>query len=938
MPDSSAPISMKHNPGFLSAEELTASFLARQAELEVLLEIVRNNTRASNQHVLVIGRRGMGKTMLVHRLALAVETDPELAVRWYPLLFGEEAYGVSSAGEFWLEALHQLGTQTGEARWRDLHVELRREPNERRLHDLALARLLEFADERGVRLMVAVENLQDLLGEQMDDDDGWTLRHTLLNEPRIMLVATATNHFDDIDKPKAAAYGMFRVIQLRPLEQEECRTIWQRLTGERLEGRRIRPIEIFTGGNPRLLTILGGFARGRSLQELMNDLLGLVDDHSDYFKSNLESLSLEERRAFIALCELWEPSPARAVAEVARFDVNKASMCLNRLVNRGAVEVVRTRGRVQYYQVCERLYNLFHRLRRSSTRDHRAASVVEFMLRFYGEDDIPALAKRVAAEVSRDVDGREGPLLALHHLLEKVPSRKEIIGSFPREFWSVPELRRKDLPWRFEWSENYTVDFMTRVDQIWLGHATQFADFDAPVCRLWEQVLASKMSVEECLEQASQYVESASPVALAFCTIICCVKSDDDGYAQVLLDLKWPDGHFILGTLAMAGWNNPQFRVFAERHLLAAIQQCSGESSVVAGKILATHYELDPSTSLFGISVREQVLARWPSAPGYCDLGDLLRMRAPERAEFAYRKALELDPDYRRAVYSLASELKTRPLEAERLALEWLEHHPEDVTMVIFTLQAAAAREDHVDLGARLRTLGEGLSKLDPSFTLMEDWALVLVIFLRLSPSIAVVLARCLERHATQLPEWESNMWVGYIATLLATSTDRAVLDVAKDMATQVPGPATPMHVKFALVGGDAERAFDVLEELKRAQPDTLHDLLTFFRDTLMQLAIANPMRLHAIVAKVPLFEPLTVALAQELGEDVLAPHEVAEVAKDIRAELRRLRGPSYVIEVPVLAAAEDASQSAKRSSMKKKSPAKKKAEAKKKATKRKFG
>ena len=384
---SNPPIAMKHNPGFLAAEDLAASFLVRRADLEVLLEIVRNNTHPSNQHVLVIGRRGMGKTMLLHRLVRGIEADPELSARWYPLLFGEEAYGVGSAGELWLEALHQLASQTSEARWRELHAQLRRESDERRLHHIALAALLEFAEARGVRLMIGVENLQDILGVQMSDDDAWTLRHTLLNEPRIMLVATATNRFDDIDKPKAAMYGMFRVIPLRPLAQEDCRVIWQRLTGERREGWRIRPIEIVTGGNPRLLTILGGYAGAHAHGGFTTDLLGLVDDQSDYFRANLEALSLEERRAFVALCELWEPSPARAVAEVARFDVNKASMCLSRLVNRGAVEVVRTRGRVQYYQVCERLYNLFHRLRRSSTRDPRIASVVEFMERFYADAD-----------------------------------------------------------------------------------------------------------------------------------------------------------------------------------------------------------------------------------------------------------------------------------------------------------------------------------------------------------------------------------------------------------------------------------------------------------------------------------------------------------------------------------------------------------------------
>lgn len=426
------PLVMKHNPGFLAADELIASFIARQAQLESLLETLRHNTTQSNQHILVIGRRGMGKTMLVHRLALAIERDAELATRWYPISFGEEAYGVSTAGEFWLEALHQLATQTNDPRWRRAHVELRKEKDDRRLRDLALARLLDFADERGARLMIVVENLQDILGDQMPEDAGWELRHTLLNEPRIMLLATATNRFEDVEQPKKAMYELFGVLKLQPLARDEVRVIWQRLTGELLQDQRIRPIEIFTGGSPRLLAILASFARGRTLEAFMTEILGLVDDHSEYFKSNIEALSREERRAFTALCELWEPSPARAVAEVARFDVNKTSMLLGRLVDRGAVEIVRARGRTQYYQVCERLYGLFHRLRRSSTQDTRVSSIVEFMTRFYSEahdasEPDPAQMQHVALALSTsgteqaldvlEALARENPA-ALHRLLD----------------------------------------------------------------------------------------------------------------------------------------------------------------------------------------------------------------------------------------------------------------------------------------------------------------------------------------------------------------------------------------------------------------------------------------------------------------------------------------------------------------------------------------
>lgn len=383
------PTMVKHNPGFLSARELIDSFIARGPELESILETLRNNTTKSNQHLLVIGARGMGKTMLVRRVALAIEQDAELASRWYPILFAEEAYNVGTAGELWLEALHRLAQQTRDPRWENAHLNLRRERDNRRLHDLALARLLDFADERKVRLMVVVENLQAILGEQMPDDEGWMLRHTLLNEPRIMLLATATARFEAIEHPKKAAYELFGLLPLRPLSTEAIRAIWAYLTGERLEGRAHRVLEIFGGGNPRLLTVLGSFARGRSLRDFMTDLLGLIDDHSDSFKSSVEALPPDQRRVFVALCELWEPSTARVIGEVARFDVNKTSMLLGRLVDRGAVEITRVRGRTKYYQTSERLYCLYHRLRRNAMHGDRAANIVEFIARFYLSERSP---------------------------------------------------------------------------------------------------------------------------------------------------------------------------------------------------------------------------------------------------------------------------------------------------------------------------------------------------------------------------------------------------------------------------------------------------------------------------------------------------------------------------------------------------------------------
>jgi hypothetical protein len=299
-------------------------------DLELIVEVVRENTGPANQHVLVIGSRGAGKTMLVLRTAAEIRESEELSNLWYPIVFAEESYEVCSPGEFWLEVLFRLGEQTKELRWRKAFEELRSEKDESRLRERALSQVMDFADEQDKRLLLVVENLNMLLGEQISSDDAWVIRHALLNESSIMLLGTATSRFEQHENSEKAMFELFKIHELKPLDSDGCRKLWTSITGQQLQGDRIRPIQILTGGNPRLLVIISTFAAKTSFKELMDDLIRLVDEHTEYFKSHLDNLPPLERKVFVALADLWQPSTAREVAEAARIEVNTASAYLKR--------------------------------------------------------------------------------------------------------------------------------------------------------------------------------------------------------------------------------------------------------------------------------------------------------------------------------------------------------------------------------------------------------------------------------------------------------------------------------------------------------------------------------------------------------------------------------------------------------------------------------
>ena len=448
----------KFNPGsFQSDEEVIEQFAVRKHELDTVLEVLRRNIGSlSCQHVLLVAPRGRGKTMLLARVSAELNADEELSMCFLPVRFMEESHEIFDLADFWLEALfyvarESVGHDSALAQeLREAHADLTDHWDEESLADRARATVLDAADRLGKKLVLMVENLQALC-EDVDDDFGWQLRDVLESDARIMLLATATSRYEGLEDAAEPFFELFRIVDLEPLGTEDCCRLWEVVSGDGVTEPEIRPLEILTGGNPRLLVMVAEFAQHRSLRQLMEELVTLIDEHTEYFRGYLEALPRSERRVYLALIDFWRPSSTSEIAARARMGVRPVSTMLGRLVNRGAV-VVEGSGRKRLYAAGEPIYSIYYKLRRERDDAAVVRNLIHFMMAFYGIGELYQMYGRLSLEAAIIREGIERALVEQPHVedsflrvagsaIEYIPDRATANAPFTAELRLKEEIQ-----------------------------------------------------------------------------------------------------------------------------------------------------------------------------------------------------------------------------------------------------------------------------------------------------------------------------------------------------------------------------------------------------------------------------------------------------------------------------------------------------------------
>ncbi len=391
-----------YNSGRMSSEQIITTFAARRPLLDrILIDLSAEKPRSRAQHHLIVGQRGMGKTMLLARVAAELRTNDHYKGRFIPLVFAEEQYAVDRLSKFWLNCLDSLADAREAAKDKAAvdtidaqvaHLTSRAAQAtkyDQPFADEVYAAFSQAAQTNGQRPVLLVDNLQ-LVFERLETAQQHSLRELLTRPAAPIVVGASPSPPPSTQDYGAAFYDHFKVHYLRPLEEGEMRELLLHLAeaAQREDVRqrvlqhpaRLKVLRQLTGGNPRTTLTLFFLYAEDFAPTVFGDLEGLLDRVTPLYKARFEELTNQQQVIVSSVANHWDPVTASTLAASTLLPASTISAQLDRLEKTGTLERVELFNQASTgYQIAERFFNIWFLMRSASRRQRRE---VEFLTRF----------------------------------------------------------------------------------------------------------------------------------------------------------------------------------------------------------------------------------------------------------------------------------------------------------------------------------------------------------------------------------------------------------------------------------------------------------------------------------------------------------------------------------------------------------------------------
>ena len=411
-----------YNPQLQSAEMTEKLFVVRQKQFNLLLNnILKEKENSIPQHHLIIGQRGMGKTMLLKRMEVELHKE-QYQQQFIPLIYREEQYSVKDLAEFWLNTLDALADSLEYEKYpAEMVVDIDKIINElsrktpKIISEEAYKVLMNICHNLQRRPVLLIDNI-DIVFSGLDSNnktkqEQWALRKLLSENGAPIIIGGGVTTTDDIVTYEMPFFDFFKIQYLKKLDYEEFIELLNNLASVtnsdvtvfetiRQNTSRQKALLELTGGSPRVTVILfDQIAKGFSTN-INDDLNVLADAITPLYKAKFEELSQQQRTILDAIALNWDAISLRKLSSATRMQSNQLSPQLKRLVDDGWIETTPAyKDKGNAYFISERFFNIYYLIRNSSRRHKdKIYCLSKFLECFYGKEELEKISDSLSKE------------------------------------------------------------------------------------------------------------------------------------------------------------------------------------------------------------------------------------------------------------------------------------------------------------------------------------------------------------------------------------------------------------------------------------------------------------------------------------------------------------------------------------------------------------
>ncbi len=393
--------SYKYNPNEINEKVFLERFVIRNDIFEDIFEDIKNvDFDVSNQHYIIVGQRGQGKTSFLRRISIAIKNDKKLSKFMIPVKFSEEQYQIRSLCRFFEVIAEELQENSNEI-FPSILDDLESHIDDDDYNLKCFEYFEEMVKSQKKKLIILSDNIDELLGK-LKEKEQRQLRQILITSSTIRIVGASTKmieqHFD-YAKP---FYEYFKIVKLDGLDYDESikflRVIGDKEQNKKIEEiikkspQRIETLRQLTGGVPRTLVMLYDIFIENN-ETAFEDLLKILDDVTILYKDRMDNLPDILQDIVHNIAMNWDGISTKELAIKTRLESKSVSSQLKQLEKYHIIEF-ESIGKNKIYKIKERFFNIWYLMRFGRKKDRNKVEwLVKFLTSWYDKDELNIKAK-----------------------------------------------------------------------------------------------------------------------------------------------------------------------------------------------------------------------------------------------------------------------------------------------------------------------------------------------------------------------------------------------------------------------------------------------------------------------------------------------------------------------------------------------------------------